>query len=228
MSPFSDPAIIGSEPWAFTYRSSAGFIERYSALIGANDPYAFVVGVSDRINYLKPPKDDHFPYIKLTLNPKQRIPTIGANGTIFKTNFIKKNLKLKYLFDIDIITQVINQTQKPLYFAKVKIGIIHTFCEASISKFVKKQKRRLVDYYQYQTNRQYNWSDSNRLGILKFIFHTIFLSPLFALYGFIKKPDPAWFFHPPACLITLYLYSLITIKHFLGFLKPVSRQNWQQ
>ncbi|MBU3935367.1 glycosyltransferase family 2 protein, partial [Patescibacteria group bacterium] len=115
MAPFSDPAIIGSEPWAFTYRPRAGFIERYSALIGANDPYAFVIGVSDRINYFKPPQNDHPSYIKLTLNPKQTIPTIGANGTIFKTNFIKKNLKSKYLFDIDIITQVINQTQKPLY-----------------------------------------------------------------------------------------------------------------
>jgi len=39
--PFKDPEIIGSEPISFTYRQNAGFIERYSSLLGANDPYAY-------------------------------------------------------------------------------------------------------------------------------------------------------------------------------------------
>ena len=50
--PFEDANIIGSEPIAFTYRKNAGFIERYSALLGANDPYAYFSGNYDRYSYL--------------------------------------------------------------------------------------------------------------------------------------------------------------------------------
>jgi len=225
------PKAIGAEPWAFTYRNSAGFIERYSALVGANDPYAFILGNFDRLNYLdhqwthlKIPQKNFKKYLLLTLNPKKPLPTIGANGTVFKTSFLKKQLKSDYLFDIDLISS----SPKTLYFIKTKNSIIHTFCESSISKFIKKQTRRLSDYYQYQSIRQFNWSQQNRLGITKFIFHTVFISPFLALAGFIKKPDPAWFFHPLACWISLFVYTQVTIKHSLKILKPLNRNQWQQ
>lgn len=229
--------IIGSEPIKFTYRPQSGLIERYSALIGANDPYAFVTGVYDRQNFinnqwtgLKIDQIDKGQYIEIELKPKSLIPTIGANGTFFKSTFLKQNLKSDYLFDIDIISQVLNQTQKPLSFAKVKVGIIHTFCESSITKFIRKQKRRLVDYYSYQKLRQYNWKPVNESGQIKFILYTIFIFPsLFdSIRGFLKKPDPVWFLHPLLCLITLFSYTFITLKFKLGFLKPINRNLWQQ
>ena len=232
-----DEKIIGSEPIEFTYRSDGGFIERYSALIGANDPYAFVTGVYDRnnfINYkwtgLKINQIDKDKYVLVKLKPHQPIPTIGANGTIFRTEFLKNNLKSDYLFDIDIISQVINENKKPLYFAKVKQGIIHTFCENSIKKFIRKQNRRITDYYYYKNLRRYNWGQTNKFGTVKFLFYTVFIFPsLFdSLRGFLNKPDIAWFFHPLACFITLYLYTINTIKHRLGLLKQLDRQQWQQ
>ncbi|MDD4938287.1 MAG: glycosyltransferase family 2 protein [Candidatus Shapirobacteria bacterium] len=229
--------IIGSEPIEFTYRPSGGIIERYSALIGANDPYAFVTGVYDRKNFinnqwtgLKIDQIDKGQYLEIKLKPKSLIPTIGANGTIFRTNFLKKNLKSNYLFDIDIISQVINQTKKEILFTKVKVGIIHTFCESSINKFIRKQKRRLVDYYSYQQLRQYNWAPVNQNGQKKFILYSLFIFPsLFdSIKGFIKKPDPAWFLHPILCLITLFYYTFITLKFKIGLLKPINRNSWQQ
>jgi glycosyltransferase involved in cell wall biosynthesis len=232
-----DIQIIGSEPIKFTYRAHGGFIERYSALIGANDPYAFITGVYDRQNLinnrwtdLKIDQIDKNQYIKIKLDPKGNIPTIGANGTIFRTDFLKKNLKSDYLFDIDIISQVLKETQKPLFFAKVKVGIIHTFCESSISKFIRKQKRRLIDYYSYQNLRQYDWQSTKNHSQLKFIFYTLLIVPslIDSIRGFFKKPDWVWFLHPFFCLITLYIYTLITIKFKLGLLKPLNRNLWQQ
>lgn len=232
-----DKKIIGSEPIEFTYRPAGGFIERYSSLIGANDPYAFVTGVSDRKNYidnqwtrLNIEQIDTDKYILVKLKPRQPIPTIGANGTIFRTEFLKNNLKSDYLFDIDIISQVINKNKKPLYFAKVKSGIIHTYCESSIKKFVRKQNRRITDYYFYQNLRQYNWGQTNKFGTIKFVLYTALVFPsLFdSLRGFLNKPDFAWFFHPLACFITLYLYTINTIKYRLGLLKQLDRQQWQQ
>ncbi len=232
-----DSSLIGTEPLFFTYRPQAGFIERYSALTGVNDPYAFVAGVYDRqnfINYkwtgLKIDQIDKGQYIQIKLEPKKPIPTIGANGTIFRSDFLKKNLKSKYLFDIDIISQSLNETNKPIFFAKVKQGIIHTFCESSIKKFIRKQNRRLTDYFYYQKLRQYNWNKTNKFGTLKFILYTILIFPsLFdTLRGFIHQPDLAWFFHPLACWITLIVYSTTYLKFKLGLLKPNNRLKWKQ
>ena len=232
-----DSSLIGTEPIRFTYRSKAGFIERYSALTGVNDPYAFVSGVYDRQNYinlkwtgLKIKQIDKHQYLEIELKPNEPIPTIGANGTIFRTDFLKNNLKSDYLFDIDILVDYLNKNKKPIFFAKVKQGIIHTFCESSIKKFIRKQNRRITDYYYYQNLRQFNWNQTNELGILKFIFYTILIIPMLfdTLRGFLHKPDSAWFFHPLACFITLFLYTINTLKNNFGLLKQLDRQKWNQ
>ena len=119
--------------------------------------------------------------------------------------------------------------QNTSLFAKVKEGIIHTFCESSISKFIKKQQRRVTDYYTYKAHRQYQWSRANN-KIIPFTLYSILIFPsLFdAIRGFIKKPDPAWFFHPLACFVTVIVYATTTIKHKLGLLKSLDRNQWRQ
>lgn len=232
-----DSEIIGSEPWEFTYRPKAGFIERYSSLIGANDPYAYVTGIYDRKNIisnqwtqLKLQQINNKNHIKVKLSPNKSLPTIGANGTVFKSKFIKSNFNLKYLFDIDLITQVLNINKKPLYFAKTKNGIIHTYCESSIQKFYKKQIRRLRDYYQYKSIRTFNYKNTISTTNLKFGFYTILIIPMLVtmIKGYIKKPDIAWLFHPLACVITLYCYVYISIIYLLGYNTKQSRINWSQ
>ena len=232
-----DQSLIGTEPLFFTYRPHAAFIERYSALIGVNDPFAFVSGVYDRKNYvnfkwtgLKIDQIDNNKYIKIELKPNSLIPTIGANGTIFRSDFLKKNITSNYLFDIDIIANCLSKTKKSIYFAKVKQGIIHTFCESSIKKFIRKQNRRITDYFYYQKFRQFNWNQSNKNGILKFVFYTILIVPaaVDSIRGYFHKPDSAWFFHPIACYITLIVYSVVYLKYKLSLIKIVDRNNWSQ
>lgn len=229
--------IVGSEPIKFTYRQKSGIIERYSALIGANDPYAFITGVYDRQNHingmwtgLKIKQIDKHQYLLIYLEPKHQIPTIGANGTIFRTSFLKKHLRNDYLFDIDIISQVLQETQKQLLFAKVKIGIIHTYCESSIKKFIRKQKRRLVDYYTYNSLRHYQWQSKNSYPQLKFIIYSLTIIPglYHAIKGFVKKNDPVWFLHPFFCFTTLIVYTFIGLQFKIGILKPINRNLWQQ
>ncbi|HOR02183.1 MAG TPA: glycosyltransferase family 2 protein [Candidatus Woesebacteria bacterium] len=233
----SNPKLVGTEPISFTYRPNAGFIERYSALIGANDPYAFVTGVYDRqnhINYrwtgLKIDQIDKEKYIKIKLQPQKPIPTIGANGTIFRHSFLKPFLDTDYFFDIDIISRHLQSSKRSIFFAKTKQGIIHTFCESSVKKFIKKQRRRIVDYFSYQKLRHFNWSQTNQKSSLKFILYTLLILPMFIdmFIGFIHTPDPAWFFHPFACFITLFIYSTSTLKQKLGLLKGLDRNQWQQ
>ena len=229
--------IIGSEPMSYTYRPKAGFIERYSALTGVNDPYCLIAGNYDRTGYLHSswtalniPIKNFKNYQVATLLPNRLLPTIGANGTFFRNSFLKKYFNSNFFFDIDLLTEVLNKSQKSLKFAKVKNGIIHTFCESSISKFYRKQLRRATDLYFYRSIRQYLLTQNNFIPSIKFTLYTILIFPMFfdTINGYLKKPDLAWLFHPIACLITLYTYSLTTLKHHLGFLKPFNRSLWQQ
>jgi len=242
--PFSDPKIIGSEPLSFTYRKNAGFIERYSSLIGANDPYAYISGNYDRFSQLtqkwtniKLPTENFKKYLKIKIDNNQYIPTIGANGTIFRKDFLLKFFKGDYFFDIDILAIA----PKPLYFAKVKIGIIHTFCESSIIKFITKQNRRLCDYFNHIHERKYDYSNNFNKNIFNNLYLLIKNNLYFSLYslliipslvdsirGFFRKPDPAWFFHPLACFITFWIYLYISILNVFGIKLRLNRNQWHQ
>lgn len=243
VQPFFDRFdIVGTEPLKFTYRPQAGFVERYSALIGANDPYALINGSYDRYSYLTnnwtnlPIASQNRPgYLLLTLNPHTSLPTIGANGTIFQTDFLKPYLPQKYLFDIDIISQILNQTQKPILFAKVKTGIIHTYCESSLSKFIRKQTRRVKDLYFYQKYRHFSWTNQKTLFVLirENIFFCLysnfpFVSLFDSIRGYYRQPDIAWFFHPLACFITFWIYTYYSLLAILGFPLSQSRKGWSQ
>ena len=112
VEPFVDSQIIGSEPIEYTYRKKDGYITRYCALIGMNDPICMYLGNYDRINHLTGRwtalpvvEEDCGNYIKLTLE-KYKVPTIGANGTMIRRALIEKQVG-DYLFDIDEIHELI-------------------------------------------------------------------------------------------------------------------------
>ena len=236
VAPFTDKEIIGSEPWEYTYRRGDGFIDRYCALMGMNDPLCYFLGNYDRLNVLSGKwtglsleEKDKGGWIKITLKPPS-IPTIGANGTILRREpVLKSGLIGDYFFDIDIIAQL--ASKKPVKFAKVKVGIIHLYCGSNIKKFARKQKRRIKDYLYYQKigARNYPWQKQNKLGLLKFTLSCFTIIPLFyqAIKGFLKKPDPAWFFHPVVCWLTLGIYGWGRISGIFG-IKEMNRKGWRQ
>ncbi len=232
------PEAVGSEPWKYTWRKSDSFITRYSALIGMNDPLVHFLGNYDRVNLLTGKwtevtheEQDCGEYLLVAFD-KHGIPTIGANGTVFRTSFLLDNVSGNYLFDIDILAKKIHKNGK-VTFIKVKNGIVHTFCEGDIFKFSRKQRRRIKDFLYHQSlgERDYDWdfSQSNLKGLLKFMAACITVVPLIyqSLKGFMRKPDIAWFFHPLACELTLWEYGIGRVK---GFFKKsqLSRANWGQ
>jgi glycosyltransferase involved in cell wall biosynthesis len=234
--------VVGSEPWAYAWRKEDGFITRYSALIGMNDPFVHFLGNYDRQNLLtgkwtEVPHDekDVGDYLLLRFD-KRGLPTIGANGTVFRTSFLKENLRGDYLFDIDILYKSIAENGS-VAFIKVKNSIVHTFCEGNMLKFASKQRRRVKDFLYHKDvagDRGYDWDSfdffgSSNRGMFRFIFSCVFVVPLVAqsIKGYIIKPDVAWFFHPLACEITLWEYG---VGRILGLFKKseASRDNWKQ
>lgn len=237
-----NPEALGSEPIRYTWRKEDGFITRYCALIGMNDPLVMFLGNYDRINLItgkwtETPHEeiDRGSYLSVRFD-KKGLATIGANGTVFRSAFIKKFTGDDYLFDIDILAKELASSGH-IDFLKIKNGIVHTYCESDISKFTRKQVRRVRDYLFFRDSknlRTFNWSDmdlgsKNSFGIVKFIVYCVTVIPLIiqAIVGYRKKADPAWFFHPLACEITFFVYAWHRI--FARFYKKeLSRKNWKQ
>lgn len=237
VAPFSnDPSLVGAEPWKFTYRPSAGYIERYCALLGANDPFAYISQIYDRYSHLSQrwtglsiPTQNAPGYLFFTLGSVPALPTIGANGTIYRYQSIKKYLPADYFFDTDFLSLVARNLPRSR-FAKVKLDIIHSYGESSVGKFYRKQLRRVRDYYSFHHLRLSHPHFHSPGYRLKFVLYTLGVIPPFldSFKGFSRLPDPAWFFHPLACFLTLFAYSYVSLLHQLGITQFQSRDKWRQ
>lgn len=235
-APLADKDIIGSEPLYWTYRRTDGLLTRYTTLLGMADPLVLFTGNYDRHSVLsgtwtkmKIEHQDMGDWLKLKLEP-HKVPTIGANGTLLRRDFLLSQEIKDYLFDIDIIAEAVDK--QPLLFAKIKIGIVHVF-SGDLGTFARKQRRRVKDFLFYQKAgvRTYPWNDLNKLGLLKFVLYTVLIVPVFlqSVIGFIKKPDWSWFVHPVACWITLYIYGVERIRASIGGkIEIADRSNWRQ
>lgn len=227
--------IIGSEPWEYTYRASDRYITRYAAMLGMSDPLTLFLGNYDRRSVLTGKWTDlpikvkeERNYLEWTVDPKQ-VPTIGANGAIFRASFFSGLNLENYVFDIDLLYEyTLSHTVK---FAKVKIGLVHIYCRTLID-FIRKQERRIKDFHYFHSQglRSYPWSTVNRFGLLWFVISCLTVIPLIwqMIRGFVKKPDLAWLFHPFACWITLWIYGSNAILNKFRPPTLTDRTNWRQ
>jgi glycosyltransferase involved in cell wall biosynthesis len=228
--PFSDSDIVASEPLYYTYRKMDGFITRYCALVGMNDPFCLFLGnydrycaLTDRWTEMQVLENEFNSYIKVGfLNEK--LPTIGANGFFIRKKDLLNYPVREYFFDIDIIPflYTLNSTIK---VGKVKNSIVHIYAKTIID-FISKQIRRYKDYtyYKAQGLRFYGWQKISKVKVGKFILYTLSgITILQAIKGYLIKKDPAWFFHPLACAITLNVYAYCYIRNLILPLTPKQR-----
>ncbi len=223
VEPFEDTEIVGAEPLYYTYRKEDYYITRYCALLGMNDPLCLFLGNYDRYSILSGKwtempieEKDNGNYFKVKLHEKT-LPTIGANGFLVRRSELMKCSIDEYLFDIDVVYELVKSDH--YMFGKVKIGIIHIF-SGNIGTFVRKQKRRIKDYMYYnsQNLRKYPWKRSNRLKVLKFILYTMFIFPVMfqSLIGYSKRRDlKVWSFHIIACWVTLFVYGSAMVGNLI-------------
>lgn len=239
VEPFEDPEVVGSEPLYYTYQRDDGYITRYCALLGMNDPLCLFLGNYDRYSTLTnkwtemPHEEtDKGGYVKIELE-KNHLPTIGANGFLIRRSRLEKCNIGNYLFDVDVVHELLssvtssNQANSSK-FAKVKTGIVHLF-SGDLRTFAIKQRRRVNDYLFYSRLgiRKYPWKSASKIRLARFVFYCLTIVPLLmqSLKGYKKRPDRAWFFHPLACWITLWEYGLARIGATFG-VSELRREEW--
>jgi glycosyltransferase involved in cell wall biosynthesis len=233
LGPFDDARVVATEPIRYTYRRTDKAITRYCALMGMNDPLCYFLGNYDRECALSgrwtemPHKvvEDKDGVLKLELDP-YRLPTIGANGFCVRRRVFEGCEDRDYLFDIDVLSEVLAQEPHSLV-AKVRTGIVHVF-SGDLLTFIRKQRRRIVDYrfYQGQGLRRYAWGRLNRAGLLYFCVSCLFGLPLFwqSARGARRFPDLCWWLHPVLCWVTFITYVL---GFGAGRRRPLERDSWQ-
>ena len=226
--PFVEEEIAASEPLYYSYRKEDALITRYCALLGMNDILCMYFGNYDRYCVLTGkwtsvrPKSvsDRGNYIMVEFSARE-IPTMGANGFLIRRDVLDSIGFGQYLFDIDMVVQMIRQGHTRV--AKVKVGIVHLFAKDGRT-YIRKTWRRMKDYLHHRRlgQRNYPWDAINRGGLQKFILFSLFL-PLTGrdvVKGYRRMPDRAWLFHPAANWITFVIYGLVYILHPLGAWTP--------
>ncbi len=236
MTPFADPDIVASEPLVYSCREADPAFTRYCAMLGMSDPLCLFLGNYDREcmitghwTGLDVPQEDCGDYLKLTLNPSQ-LPTIGANGFLFRRSLLEYVKWEPYFFDVDVVHQAVSSGHQ--HVAKVKSGIVHLYCN-TLRAFYRKQDRRIKDlrFFAEQKRRSYPRGGQQRLHIVRFCLYTLLVIPLLAqmLKGWRQKRDVAWLYHVPACWITLWVYGLETLRGVFGQAPELpSRHRWQK
>ncbi|GAH41743.1 unnamed protein product [marine sediment metagenome] len=233
VKPFENLRIISSEVLFWTYRRQDSLVDRYCALTGINDPICLFLGNYDRYSYLTGKwsempvirEVDKGEYLDVILD-EHNVPTMGANGYLIRKKVVKMVNYTPYYFDVDVVYQLTQIGYNQV--ARVKVGIIHLFCDSTRS-YIRKQKRRINDYLYFkrkgQRIYQYNLKS---FKFAKFLVFTLLVFPLFgqAFIGYSKKPDVAWFFHPLACWITLTIY-IFGILQSLFKVRLEDRSTWK-
>ena len=218
VAPFEDPQVFGAEPVRFTYDPADTPINRYCALAGVNDPLCLFTGNYDRMSSFTgrwtemevsvTARDGHL----VAELEADSLPTLGANGVVYRRAVLEPLLEGEYLFDVDVIHKLLRRGHRR--FAKVDCGIGHDYCP-DWPTFVRKQYRRVNDYWKYLDLRDVTAHDGYRpLAVRRFIASTLTTYPLIkdAARVYRAKRDPAVFWHIPLCWTTLVIYATRSIR----------------
>ncbi len=237
IAPFRDEQIIGSEPLHYSWRRRDPALTRYFALLGMNDPLCLFLGNYDRLSQItgrwtgQPVEQtDCGDYLRVTLDPDGALPTIGANGFVFRRSLLDQVAWQPYFFDIDIVQQAVAAGHRQI--AKVKCGIVHLYCQ-TLEQFARKQRRRIRDFLHFRVaqQRSYPWHRQSRGGVVRFVLSTLLVLPLLVqmLRGAARRRDAAWWYHVPVCWVTLAIYGYAVAAQLLG-VKPreLDRGTWQR
>ncbi len=230
-----DSSISCVEPMSWTFDPSDTLLNRYSALLGVNDPICYFLGNYNRYSHLS----KHFtgmPLLKCVDTPEaviadidpDAVPTFGANGFMVRRSVLEGIDWKPYYFDIDVFQQMVRNGHNRI--AVLKTETRHLFCD-SIATFRRKQARRISDYLYHskRKSRTYNYRSVPSIKYVIFVLSTLTVLPLFiqSVRGYRNKPDSAWWFHPLACWITLWEYGLGCIRSFFGT-SEYDRSDWKQ
>ena len=232
---FADGSIDSVEPLGWTLDPADTLVNRYSALLGMNDPVSYFLGNYNRyshlsrtftgmsVSVLRETPDA----VVVDIRPDE-VPTFGANGFMIRRSALEGLDWTPYYFDIDVFQQAVRAGRSRIGIVKTETR--HLFCD-SIATFRRKQARRIRDYFFHAKHdrRTYRYASVPKWRYMTFVLATVTVFPLLwqSLRGYRHTPDSAWCFHLPACWITLWEYGIGTVVSLVKT-GEYDRSSWRQ
>ncbi len=215
-----EPDIVGCYPWRYTYRRHDKILNRYFALLGANDPVAWFLGKADRQSYLTDQwslsghAQDKGDYFLVEFNP-ENLPTVGANGFLIKRQLLTQaKIDPQHFFHIDVNMDLVQKGYSRYVVAKT--DIIHLTGQNFFSFFARRRKYLWNLYLRDSTHRRY-FIYQHRRDYFKILIYslqslTLIKPTLTAFSGYRRLPDIAWFLHPIVCFLMFWIYFIAIIN----------------
>jgi hypothetical protein len=238
VQPFLDHKdMVGVETLRYHYDPKDTLLDRYFALFGVNDPFAFYMGKADRVSYIYEGvhgyQSEDFGTYFLVHIPPDHIPTVGANGFLVNRSLLLKHADAKpgHYFPIDVNVDMIRKGFTT--YAFVKDSITHLSGFGDVWYYL---KRRMLFVKQYHlsdtssslhTKRRYSlYEKSDTWKLIWFVCISLtFVVPLYdSIRGFRKIHDPAWFINPILCFGLVILYGFVIIEHQVNIIVRKVRQ----
>jgi glycosyltransferase involved in cell wall biosynthesis len=207
----------------YCYSNVLSFYDRYNALMGGNDPIAYLLGKNDRNelfdNNTKKEsciivyKKKNYDVIKFFVNS---MPVIGCNGFLARRSYLLRS-KIKNpesFFHTDVHYDLISENPD-IHFAITNNCIIHKTSESLILnlrkrfiyKLIYSDDDKLASLRRYKIFNIYNKKDF--ISLVKVIIFSLLIIPyiLSSLIKIYKTKKIEWIIHPFVIFSFLILYS---------------------
>lgn len=219
--------LIGLQSYRFKYVPTHNLVNRYCELFGINDPLAYYLGKRGLLkatenDWIHPNSlvkvDKKYFVVKFNLD---NIPPYGSQGYMVRRSLLLETDWKPYLFHMDSTADLVKQDKN--IFGFIKYGIEHDYAKG-VSHFVKKLKRNIDLYLKHQNKRRYKYNITLfRLFKAITVMVTVIIPLIESIYGYSKKRDVAWFFHPVISFVVVfvYTYSVLDYKFKLFLAKYV-------
>ncbi|MBU1085131.1 glycosyltransferase family 2 protein [Patescibacteria group bacterium] len=211
----SEPKLVAVYPWRYEARRGDSSLNRYYALMGANDPVARYLGKADRQSWeskrwrLSGEAVNKGGWWQVRFN-KDNMPTLGDNGVlVWREKLMKAKVDEKHFSHIDVFWDLVNMGE--VWFGVVKNTIVHDTGDSLVNSLKKRYRYMTKLYLEQKKFRRFVWvrNFNDALKIIGYCIYSITLiGPILeSILGFISKPDFAWFWHPVVCVTMVFIYG---------------------
>lgn len=198
-------------PWLL--KKDDGLINKYFTLLQVADP------VARKFHPVEMKKTEYKDYV--ILEPRRKVPVVGANGFLWRKSFIKQIGKHIPKFEEVNYVSLMMKGGRYKYAKSKKVGIYHYY-SSSVENYINKRLKIGRKFLERKSNRQLTWVD--RVSWSEFlrsiIFNASIVGPsLEAIDEYRKSKQIAWILHPFFSLLTVVVYVYTTIERFFRGLR---------
>ena len=210
-----NPEAVGAQAAWFNYSRDDYLANRYCALFGINDPFAFFLKKRDKLTWyekewviegtLLASREKYF----LVKFDAKHLPTVGSQGFLISRELLFSTNYKPYLFHMDMNLELVKRGKD--VFVIMRENITHDHCR-TLGELLKKISRNFNLFLLQKEMRSYRWETSVPERVFALISMLTVVRPTVeSIRGYLYLRDPAWFLHPVICffvpMMVGYLYT---------------------